>query len=175
MEILIVALIAAVVFYFVFKRKQPTVIVKVEPVKQEDDSEEIRIIKEEIRLAAQKHTHAITILQSMARIDGSISDPERNQIFSFLQRNGTGITYPRHRPLFYGYDSGEWQRAATIPEFKKLLDELESYSYEYKLDVYHTALAVVASGGEPKRRESECLESLKIFVSKPPVLNEHAG
>lgn len=132
----------------------------------ETNKEEYRIIQEEIYSAIQKHTRAITVLQSLARIDGSTSEPEKNLIFTFLQRNGENLSFARHRRYFYGFCSGEWQRPVPLDEFKNFLDELNDCEREYKNDVYYTAIAIIACGGEPKKREAECLSLLNNIVSK---------
>lgn len=127
----------------------------------ETNKAEYIIIRDEIHNSVQKHGKAIKVLQSLARVDGSTSDPEKNLIFTFLQRNGEKLSFQRHRPFFWGFCSGEWQRSITTDEFKVFLSDLDSLQEEYKSDVYHTAIAIVACGGEPKKTEAECLELIK--------------
>lgn len=132
----------------------------------DDQRKEEQEIKNEIRQSIEKHKQAINILQALARVDGSTTIEEKNHIFLFLLRQGQDLSYSRHRPFFHGYYSGEWGRAIEIIEFEDCLTDIDKYPYEYKLDIYNTAVAIVGSGAKPKKRESECLKILGNYISK---------
>lgn len=129
-----------------------------------DDSEddrrraaEIRKIRDEISTEVAKHTAAVKLLQGLARIDGQTSEAERRVVFMFLQRHGAALTEERHLPYFSHSSSGEFSRAVELDEIGSFIATLASQELRYRLDVYACAMAIVATGGTPKKREAEAL------------------
>ena len=126
---------------------------------------DVIVIRDEIRNAVSINSSAISVLQAIARMDGSTSENDRNLIFDFMNRNGACLSYEKHRPWFYTSRSGEWYRAATMKEFENIIAPLETLPINYLTDVYSTASAIVTASGTPKKREVETLERLRSLIS----------
>jgi len=127
---------------------------------------EMKIIRQEIRSAIEKHATAVSILQALSRVDGRTSEAERNLVFEFLNRNGAGLSPERHRPFFSDSTSGEWNYAVEIDKFKKLITPLAPMPLPYRIDLFATASAIVAVGGTPKKREAEAMELLRELINE---------
>ena len=159
-------LVVTVIVYVVIRSRkpksppEPVVSVTALPTKSAHSDDLRRHVRDEIKRAIAPHIHAVKLLQSLARIDGSTSESERRLIFMFLLRRGASLSEDRHWPEFVGYDSGEFMRSVELDEFAKYLEGLEPEDRTYKIDVYSTAQAIVSSGGTPKKKEQAALEML---------------
>lgn len=125
---------------------------------------EADLIRDEIRAEVKKHAPAVTVLQALSRLDGTASKAEQNLIFEFMSRNGGVLSYERHRPHFSDSVSGEWNYAAEIDDFKRIIIPLASMTLPYRIDVFATAQAIVAVGGAPRKREAEALDLLRDLI-----------
>lgn len=129
-----------------------------------DDSEddqrraaEIKKIRGEISVEVAKHADAVKLLQGLSRIDGQTSEAERRVVFMFLQRHGAALTEERHWPYFSHSSGGEFYRAVELDEIGSVVATLASQELRYRIDVYACAMAIVATGGTPKKREASAL------------------
>jgi hypothetical protein len=177
--------IIVVIAYLIYSsnRKAPKITIQAQVITEREDTQpqvvntesagsgdryndpDIKIIRDEIRAAVAAHSAAVMILQSLARIDGTTSEAERNLVFEFLNRQGAELAYDKHRPWFYyASRSGEWYRAAELAECDEMIASIMPLPLPYRIDVYATALAIVAVGGTPKKREAEVLKRLKKLI-----------
>lgn len=118
----------------------------------------------DIRHAIEAHAEAFDLLQILSRIDGTRTSGEGTIIFEFLRRQGTGLEQ-KHRPL-YSRVSAEWYAPGTDTVIDSCLKTLRSKPQHYRLEVTATATAIVAIGGEPKRREAELLDKIRATLSE---------
>jgi uncharacterized tellurite resistance protein B-like protein len=174
MAFFICLVIVAVCIYLLISPKQKpknivtqTWTVTEEPVNNDEYDPEAKIIREEIKKAMADHSPAIKMLLALARSDGTTSKPERSLVFDFLNRNGAGMTYDRHRPYFLTSNSFMYS-AVELDKFDKMIKPLALMPLQYRIDIFSTASAIVASGGTPKKREAEMLNRLKILIEQEP-------
>lgn len=122
---------------------------------------EITIVRKRIREVVEQHNVAICALHGLARIDGKTTESERTMIFDFLNRQGANLT-PTHREWFYTSRSGEWNRAMEDKIIDELMLSIMDLPVGYRADILMTAMAIVASGGTPRKREAEMLEKIRV-------------
>lgn len=118
---------------------------------------EIKKIRGEISVEVAKHADAVKLMQGLSRIDGQTSEAERRVVFMFLQRHGAALTEERHWPYFSHSSGGEFYRAVELDEIGSVVTTLANQELRYRIDVYACAMAIVATGGTPKKREASAL------------------
>ncbi|MBU0620208.1 MAG: hypothetical protein KJ795_00005 [Gammaproteobacteria bacterium] len=166
MEWILLAVVLGYIFYqfragFISEVSKPKFTVSI--TKTDDSEEDARRdaekkkIREEISAEVAKHADAVRLLQAIARIDGQTSDAERRIVFSFLVRHGAQLTEDRHWPYFAHYSGGEFSRAIELDEIGMFVTALSSKELPYRIDVFSSVQAIVATGGVPKKREGEAL------------------
>lgn len=129
-------------------------------VSDDCNSPEVVIIRQEIKDALAKHAAAASALQALARIDGTTSETERNIVFDFMNRIGCGFS-EKHRQWFYGSRSGEWFQSADDHTINQIIKGISAEPLKTRIEIYASALAIVSSGGKPKKREAELLEKIR--------------
>jgi hypothetical protein len=174
MEWIILAVVLGFIFYqfrigFNSEVSKPKLTVS---ITKTDNSEEDtqrdakkKKIREEISTEVAKHADAVKLLQAIARIDGQTSDAERRIVFSFLVRHGASLTEERHWPYFAHYSGGEFRRAVELDEIRAFVAALSSKELRYRLDVFSSVQAIVATGGVPKKREADALVMAEKLVA----------
>lgn len=122
--------------------------------------------REEILDAIQPHAAAASFLFAVARLDGHISEAERNLIFEYLVGQGCPLGHKRHRSFFRLLYGIEWQRAATEDDLVTLLARIPADSGPSSTALVVAARAIVAVGGQPTSRK---LRALDLLTARFPV------
>lgn len=120
--------------------------------------------KDAISTAVSRHQPAVRVLQILARLDGATSETESSIIFEFINRNGAGLER-EHRDWFHSRQAGQWYHAPSDEVIDEAIADLRGLPLDYRIDIVGTAVAIVACGGSPKKREAEMLEKIRRIVS----------
>lgn len=118
----------------------------------------------EIRAALAQHQPAVRVLRILARLDGSVSRAESLIVFEFLNRHGAGLGRV-HRDWFPSRMATWWYSAPGDEMIDEAIAALRGLPLDYRIDIVGTAVAIVACGGSPKKREAEMLDKIRQIVS----------
>lgn len=131
-------------------------------LQKEEDLIYQRVIKD-FQAVRQRHGSAIRLLQLISWIDGTSTGVEKNIIFFFLLQQGENLL-PLHKERFHLLCDAPGSIEIELRYVDKTLEDIKNRPREYQRDFVATAIAIVAGGGTPKKREAELLNKIRSFL-----------
>lgn len=137
-----------------------------EPPSDEKSEDELiyqRVIRD-FSSFRDRHGSALRLLQLVSYIDGTSTKAEKGVITYFLTQQGETLL-PLHLDRLELLIDPPGLIDIELKQVDRLLSEIKLKPNSYKNDVVAAAIAIVAGGGTPKKREAELLETIRSALA----------